>query len=116
MTEKRCQRENGVSGGARASLMSMKVGASILGVAARVNSIFGCDATLGDVGRTLGALGGLCGGVSGGKGGLWIGEAVGSLVYCIRGKKGCWSGVLVSQNAAVWRCGKVAVAIVIISN
>jgi hypothetical protein len=40
------------------------VGASTLGVAARVNLTVGCmmdDATLVDVGRTLGALGGFCG-------------------------------------------------------
>jgi hypothetical protein len=37
----------------------MEVGASTLGDAARVNLTLGCmmgDATLGDVGRTLGAL------------------------------------------------------------
>jgi hypothetical protein len=47
----------------------MEVGASNLGVAARVNLTFGgamSDATLGDVGRTLGALGGFCGSGAGG--------------------------------------------------
>jgi hypothetical protein len=91
----------------------MEVGTSTLGVAARMNSTFSCamgDATLGDVGRTLGALGGLCDSVSGGKGGLGMGEAVGLPVCHVGGGKGCWSGVLVGQNAAVWRCGGVAVA------
>jgi hypothetical protein len=43
---------------------AIRVGASTLGVAMKVNLTFSCamgDATLGDVGHTLGALGGLCG-------------------------------------------------------
>ncbi len=44
-------------------------------------------ATLGDVGGTLGASGDLCGSVAGGKGGLWMGEVVGSPVGCNRGRK-----------------------------
>ncbi len=56
------------------------MGASNLGVAARVDVIFGCamgDATLGDVGRTLGVLGGFCGSGAGGIEGLWMGEVEG---------------------------------------
>ncbi len=58
MTERGCQWENVVSSGMRASPMQMEVGASTLGDAVRVNLTLGCamgDATLGDVGRTLGA-------------------------------------------------------------
>jgi hypothetical protein len=83
---------------------AMEVGASTLGVAVRVNLSFGCtmgDATLGDVGRTLGASGGLCGSVAGVEGGLWLEKAVGLPVCCIGDGKGCWSGVLVGQNATV---------------
>jgi hypothetical protein len=92
---------------------AMEVGATTLRVAARVNLTFGCamgDATLGDVGLTLGASGGLRDCVAGGKGGLGMGEAVALPVCCAGGGKGCWSGVLVGQSVAVWRCGGVAVA------
>jgi hypothetical protein len=53
----------------------MEVGASTLGVAAKVNSTVGCamsDATLGDVGHTLGVLRGLCGIGAGGIEGLCV--------------------------------------------
>ncbi len=59
---------------------AMEVGASTLGVTVRVYMTFGCamvDATLGDVGCTLGALGGLYGNVAEEEGGLWMGEVVG---------------------------------------
>jgi hypothetical protein len=49
----------------------MGVGASTLGVVARVNLTVGCamdDTTLGDVGCTLGTLGGFCGSGAGGIG------------------------------------------------
>jgi hypothetical protein len=55
---------------------TMEVGASTLGDAARVNLTLGCtmsDATLGDVGCTLGELGGFCGRGAGGIEGLWMG-------------------------------------------
>ncbi len=60
----------------------MEVGASTLGDAARLNFTLGCamgDATLGDVGRTLGALQGCCGCRAGRIEGLWMGmgEAIG---------------------------------------
>ncbi len=80
------------------------MGASTLGVAARVNLTVGCrmdDATLGDVGCTLGALGGFCGSGAGGVEGLWMG---------VDGS--CWRGVLVGQSAAVWRSGRVTVEMV----
>jgi hypothetical protein len=93
----------------------MEVGASTLGVAVRVKLTFGCAmgaANLGEMGRTLGALGDLCGSVAGEKGGLWMGEAVGLPVCRVGGEKGCWVGVLVGQYVAVWRCGGVAAAMV----
>jgi hypothetical protein len=52
------------------------VGASTHGDVARVNLTVDCvmgDATLGDVGCTLGALGGFCGNGAGGIEGLWMG-------------------------------------------
>ena len=64
----------------------MEVGFLTLGDAARVNLTLGCgmgDATLGDVGCTLGASGGFCGSGAGGIEGLWMGEAKGSPVCCI---------------------------------
>jgi hypothetical protein len=82
----------------------MEVGASTLGVAARVNLTVGCaigDTTLGDLGRTLRASGGFCGSGAGGIEGLYMG-AGGS----------CWRGVLVGQCAAVWRSGGVTVGMV----
>jgi hypothetical protein len=71
---------------------AIEMGASTLGVAARVNLTFGCavgDATLGDVGCTLGALGCLRGNVARGKRGLWVREMVGLPVCRIVGGKGC---------------------------
>jgi hypothetical protein len=64
----------------------MGVGASTLGVAARVNLTVGCamgDATLGDVGCTLGTSGGFCGSEAGGIGDLWMGKG-----------RVCWSVLL----------------------
>ncbi len=55
---------------------TMEVGASTLGDAARVNLILGWgmgDATLRDVGHTLGVSSGCCGCRAGGKEGLWMG-------------------------------------------
>jgi hypothetical protein len=68
------------------------VGASNLGVGARVNLTVDCamgDTTLGDVGCTLGTLGGFCGSGAGGIGGLWMGEVEGLLVCCIGVRRGC---------------------------
>ncbi len=84
------------------------MGASTLGVASRVNLTLGCamgDATLGDVWRTLGALGGFCGTRAGGIEVLWMGEAEGLPVCHIGVGRGCWRGVLVGQSTARWRCG-----------
>jgi hypothetical protein len=70
----------------------MGVGASTLEVAARVNLTVSCamgDATLGEVGCTLGTLGGFCGSGSGGIGGLWIGEVEGLLVCCVGVRRVC---------------------------
>ncbi len=56
------------------------MGASILGVVVRVNLTVGCamgDATLGDLGCTLGTSGGFCGSGAGGIGDLWMGEVEG---------------------------------------
>jgi hypothetical protein len=72
---------------------TIEVGAFTLGDAVRVNLTVGCtigDATLGDVGCTLGALQGCCGWGAGGIEGLWMG---------VEGS--CWIGVLVGQCAAV---------------
>ncbi len=58
VTERGCQWENVVSSGKEQVRCAMEVGASTLGDASRVNSTLGCvmgDATLGDVGCTLGA-------------------------------------------------------------
>jgi hypothetical protein len=82
----------------------MEVGASTLGDAARGNSTVGCmmgDATLGEVGCTLGALGGFCGKGAGGIEGLWMGVG-GS----------CWRGVLVGQCAVVGKSGRVTMGMV----
>jgi hypothetical protein len=91
------------------------VGASTLGVVAKVNLTVGCvmgDATLGDVGCTLGVLGGFCGSGAGGVGGLWMGEVKGLAVCHVGVGRGCWRGMLVDQSAAVWRCDGVAVVMV----
>jgi hypothetical protein len=82
----------------------MEVDASTNGVAVRVNLTFGCamgNATFGDVGHTIVALGGLCGILAEEDKGLCPGKVVGLPVYHIGGGKGCCSGVLVGQNAAV---------------
>ncbi len=55
---------------------TIKVRASTLGDAVRVNLTFGCtmgDATLGDVGCTFGASEWFCGNRAGGIEGLWMG-------------------------------------------
>jgi hypothetical protein len=71
-------------------LCAMEVGAPTLGIGVRMNLTFGCmmgDATLGNVGRTLGALRGLCGSIAGREGGLWLGKAVGLMVCCVGVRK-----------------------------
>ncbi len=47
------------------------------------------DATLGDVGRTLGALEGFCGSGAEGIEGLWMGEVVGMPVCCVGVGRSC---------------------------
>jgi hypothetical protein len=86
---------------------AIEVGASTLGVAARVNLTFGCvigDATLGDVGPTLGALGIFCGSGAGEKGGLLIGEVVVCLSVALGG-----GGRLLKWSACWPKCGRMEV-------
>jgi hypothetical protein len=85
----------------------MEVGASTLGVALRVNLTFGCtmgDATLGDLGWTLGAMRGFCGSGAGGIESLWMGEAEG-LPFFWR-----WGGERLLEMSACWpKCGSMVV-------
>jgi hypothetical protein len=95
-------------GVANGKMGSAVVQERVLGVAAWVNLTVGCamgDATLGDVGHTLGALGYFCGSGAGGIGGLWMGEVEGLPVCCVGVGRSCWRKVLVGQSAAVWRRG-----------
>jgi hypothetical protein len=85
----------------------MEFGFSTLEDAARVILTLGCrmgDATLGDVGRTLGVLLGCCSCKAGGIEGLWMGVG------------GSCRGVLVVQCAVVWRIGGVTLVMVLDSS
>jgi hypothetical protein len=75
---------------------AMEVGASTLGDATRVNLTVGYvmgDATLGDVGFTLGALGGFCGKGAGGIEGLWMGVGGASGEECLLANVRHYGGV-----------------------
>ncbi len=103
-SERGCRWENWVRGGARASPMNNGSGCFHpwrCGKGELNCWLWMGDATLRDVGCTLGALRGFYGSGAGGIGGLWMGEAECLPVCHVGVGRGCWRGVLVSQSAAV---------------